>query len=210
MFCEACGRNLLAVERLPTRAEREREQRAGAAGMRPLAERCADATAAFLAAARGRQPGCRPHAHVEAVAVSAGRLGARVGAAAGRPRGLRGAASLRAGAGVDGGGPLSPPPQRAPGLGPARLPYSHHTVEPDAIDMPLAERLSRAIERAFYVATRSRRCHAACSNEPKPSSELVAVREREQTVVLQPTDDDCRGDAQPLREGGDFAKRQLA
>ena len=52
MFCEACGRNLLAVERLPTRAEREREQRAGAAGMRPLAERCADATAAFLAAMR--------------------------------------------------------------------------------------------------------------------------------------------------------------
>jgi hypothetical protein len=56
VFCEACGRNLQAVERLPTRAEWEgdgREERAGgAADPRPLAERCAEATAAFLAAMR--------------------------------------------------------------------------------------------------------------------------------------------------------------
>jgi hypothetical protein len=52
VFCEACGRNLQAVERLPTRAEREAERRESEAGMRPLAERCADATAAFLAAMR--------------------------------------------------------------------------------------------------------------------------------------------------------------
>ncbi len=52
MFCEACGRNLQSVERLPTRAERESERRADAAGMRSLAERCAEATAAFLAAMR--------------------------------------------------------------------------------------------------------------------------------------------------------------
>jgi hypothetical protein len=50
-----------------------------------------------------------------------GGLGPLVGAAPGRPGGLREAASLRAGAGVDGGGPLSPPPQRAAGLGHARL-----------------------------------------------------------------------------------------
>jgi hypothetical protein len=50
MFCEACGRNLAAVERLPTRAELE--------DARPLAERCADATAAFLAAMRAAgEPG---------------------------------------------------------------------------------------------------------------------------------------------------------
>jgi hypothetical protein len=40
IFCAACGRNLAGVERLPTR-----EQWA-----RPLAERCAEATAGFLAA----------------------------------------------------------------------------------------------------------------------------------------------------------------
>ena len=56
VFCAACGRNLSAVERLPTRAEWE----AGAEGKGAppaiddgsLAERCAAATAAFLAAMR--------------------------------------------------------------------------------------------------------------------------------------------------------------
>ena len=52
MFCVACGRNLAGVERLPTRAAWEAEQRAApdehAAGS--LADRCAAATAAFLAA----------------------------------------------------------------------------------------------------------------------------------------------------------------
>jgi hypothetical protein len=53
MFCEACGRNLAAVEQLPTRAEWETAQPASMAGttdQRPVAERCAEATAAFLAA----------------------------------------------------------------------------------------------------------------------------------------------------------------
>jgi hypothetical protein len=54
MFCEACGRNLAAVEQLPTRAEWEGSQAvaedAGPADPRPVAERCAEATAAFLAA----------------------------------------------------------------------------------------------------------------------------------------------------------------
>jgi hypothetical protein len=47
VFCAACGRNLASVERLPTRAEWEV---AGAQDDRPLADRCAEATAAFLAA----------------------------------------------------------------------------------------------------------------------------------------------------------------
>ena len=47
VFCAACGRNLAAVDRLPTRAEWEV---AGAKDDRPLAERCEEATAAFLAA----------------------------------------------------------------------------------------------------------------------------------------------------------------
>jgi len=48
VFCEACGRNLSAVEQLPTRGEWE----AGApvAPDESLAERCAEAVAAFLAA----------------------------------------------------------------------------------------------------------------------------------------------------------------
>jgi hypothetical protein len=46
MFCESCGRNLAAVERLPTRAE----WAAPSADQRPLDERCAAATSAFLAA----------------------------------------------------------------------------------------------------------------------------------------------------------------
>jgi hypothetical protein len=47
VFCASCGRNLAAVDRLPTRAEWDI---AGAQDDRPLADRCAEATAAFLAA----------------------------------------------------------------------------------------------------------------------------------------------------------------
>jgi hypothetical protein len=47
VFCASCGRNLAAVDRLPTRAEWEI---AGVQDDRPLADRCAEATAAFLAA----------------------------------------------------------------------------------------------------------------------------------------------------------------
>ena len=50
VFCDACGRNLSQVEQLPTRAEWERTSSAGASDS--LAERCAGATAAFLAAMR--------------------------------------------------------------------------------------------------------------------------------------------------------------
>jgi hypothetical protein len=53
MFCDACGRNLASVEQLPTRAEWEASQPApetSSADIGSLAERCAEATAAFLAA----------------------------------------------------------------------------------------------------------------------------------------------------------------
>jgi hypothetical protein len=52
-FCAACGRNLMAVEQLPTRAEWEAQRPDRATtepDAPPLAERCAEATAAFLAA----------------------------------------------------------------------------------------------------------------------------------------------------------------
>ena len=51
VFCEACGRNLAAVERLPTRSEWEAGAPEGAAAPdESLPERCAAAVAAFLAA----------------------------------------------------------------------------------------------------------------------------------------------------------------
>jgi hypothetical protein len=146
MFCEACGRNLAAVERLPTRAEREAEgtgkRRPSKTEMRPLAERCADATAAFLAAMR-----------------AAGNPGA-----VGTPMSKR-SAFRRAGSAH--GWALRPvdredsekPHRYEPGLvltvegrfhrlhselrgwGQRDFPHYHHTVEPDAIDMPVEERL---------------------------------------------------------------------
>jgi hypothetical protein len=54
VFCSACGRNLAAVERLPTRAEWETTRPAEAAPApadpRQLADRCAQALAGFLTA----------------------------------------------------------------------------------------------------------------------------------------------------------------
>jgi hypothetical protein len=146
MFCEACGRNLQAVERLPTRAEREgegREERSGStAGMRSMGERCADATAAFLAAMR----------------------------AVGNPGAVRTPMSKRSPfrrAGSVHGWVLRPvdredfeePRRYEPGLvltvegrfhrlhsdlrgwGQRDFPHYDHTVEPDAIEMPVTERL---------------------------------------------------------------------
>jgi hypothetical protein len=53
VFCEACGRNLAAVDRLPSRAEWESAHApAETVPSQPLAERCAAATEAFLAAMR--------------------------------------------------------------------------------------------------------------------------------------------------------------
>jgi hypothetical protein len=51
VFCVACGRNLAGVERLPTRAQWAAGEGGGAVAVadpRPLAERCAEATATFL------------------------------------------------------------------------------------------------------------------------------------------------------------------
>jgi hypothetical protein len=50
VFCEACGRNLSAVERLPTRADWEAQRTKD--NPAPLAERCATALASFLTSMR--------------------------------------------------------------------------------------------------------------------------------------------------------------
>lgn len=52
VFCAACGRNLRDVIGLPTRAEWEHDRAADATPAAPLADRCAQATAAFLEAMR--------------------------------------------------------------------------------------------------------------------------------------------------------------
>lgn len=139
IFCAACGRNLAAVERLSTRAEWEA---AAAEDDRPLADRCAEATTAFLTAMHAAgDPGATK------TAVS-GRSGLR------RSRHALGWV-LRA---VDRDDNL--PPQRyEPGLvlttegrfhrldnevrgyGTRDFPAYHHTVVPDPIDMPVEERL---------------------------------------------------------------------
>jgi hypothetical protein len=146
VFCEACGRNLQAIERLPTRAEWEREgreePRGSAAGTRSLAERCAEATAGFLEAMR----------------------------AAGNPGAVEMPMSKRSPfrrAGTAHGWVLRPvdredfekPRRYEPGLvltvegrfhrlhselrgwGQRDFPRYDHAVEPDPIDMPVSERL---------------------------------------------------------------------
>ena len=56
-FCAACGRNLTAIERLPTRAEWEG---ADAVASEEIAQRCAEATSSFLAAMHAAgDPGVR-------------------------------------------------------------------------------------------------------------------------------------------------------
>jgi hypothetical protein len=151
VFCAACGRNLAALQRLPTRAEWE-GGRTGAtaedaeprvAAMVPLARRCAEATAAFLA---------DMHA--------AGDPGTVETPLVGRVPLLRRAPTVR-------GWVVRPvdrdddttPRRYTPGLvlsvdgafhrldselrgwGQRDFPHYHHTVQSNAMDMPVEERL---------------------------------------------------------------------
>jgi hypothetical protein len=139
VFCSACGRNLAAIDRLPTRAEWEV---AGIEDDRPLADRCAEATAAFLAAMHAAgDPGTTR-------TTMSGRSGFR------RPKRLQGWV-VRA---VDRDDHL--PPKRyesglvltvegafhrldneVRGYGTRDFPTYEHTVAPDPIEMPIEPRL---------------------------------------------------------------------
>jgi hypothetical protein len=139
VFCVACGRNLSAIDRLPTRAEWEI---AGTQDDRPLADRCAEATAAFLAAMHAAgDPG------VTKTAMSGG-SGLR------RPKQVHGWV-VRA---VDRDDQL--PPQRyesglvltvegafhqldnvVRGYGTRDFPRYEHTVAPEPVEMPVEARL---------------------------------------------------------------------
>jgi hypothetical protein len=145
VFCEACGRNLAAVERLPTRADWEAAQppeAATATDARALADRCAEATAAFLAAMHAAgDPGATK-------TPMSGTAGFR------RARHVRGWV-LRP---VERDDEL--PPRRyesglvltvegrfhrldneVRGWGQRDFPQYHHTVDSDPLDMPVEERL---------------------------------------------------------------------
>jgi hypothetical protein len=145
MFCAACGRNLAGVQRLPTRGEWEAERppvEAGADAAAPLADRCAAATAAFLAAM---------HA-----AGDPGRTGTPVakGPAFGRTAKVEGWVVRPVDRDDD-----SKPRRYEPGLvlsvdgafhrldselrgwGQRDFPQYHHTVGADPVDMPVQERL---------------------------------------------------------------------
>ena len=139
VFCAACGRNLAAIDRLPTRAEWEI---AGTHDDRPLADRCAEATAAFLAAMHGAgDPATKKTA-------MSGHSGLR------RPKQVEGWV-VRA---VDRDDNL--PPQRyesglvltiegafhkldneVRGYGTRDFPRYEHTVSPEPVDMPIEARL---------------------------------------------------------------------
>jgi hypothetical protein len=139
VFCAACGRNLATIDRLPTRAEWEI---AGTQDDRPLDDRCAEATAAFLAAMHAAgDPGTTKTA-------MSGRSGFR------RPKQVEGWV-VRA---VDRDDHL--PPKRyesglvlsvegafhtldnqVRGYGTRDFPVYEHSVAPEPVDMPVEPRL---------------------------------------------------------------------
>jgi hypothetical protein len=146
VFCEACGRNLGAVERLPTLAEVEREglgeRRATPAATRPLAERCADATAAFLAAMRAADN--RGAVKTPIAKRSAFR---RAGSARGwvlRPvdrEDFEQPRRYEPGLVLTVEGRFHRLHSELRGWGQRDFPHFQHTVEPDPIDMPVTEQL---------------------------------------------------------------------
>jgi hypothetical protein len=141
MFCQACGRNLATVERLPTRAEWASGDDARSTDQRPLDERCAAATSAFLAAM---------HASGDPGAV---KLPASGGAGFWRARELE--AWVVRPVARDDDDPLRHEPglvlttdgrfhrldSEVRGWGQRDFPRYHDSVDPDPIDMPVDERL---------------------------------------------------------------------
>lgn len=146
VFCEACGRNLQAVERLPTRAEWEAERpvepQASTADVRPLAERCAEATAGFLAAMRAAG---NPGAVKTPIAKrSAFRRAGLVHGWVVRPvdrEDFEEPRRYEPGLVLTVDGSFHRLHSELRGYGQRDFPHYHHTVEPDPIEMPAEERL---------------------------------------------------------------------
>jgi hypothetical protein len=145
MFCGVCGRNLVAVERLPTHAEWEVDRPASAAGTEdrgPVAERCAEATAAFLAAMHAAgDPGASK------IAMSGGSGFRRARQTYGwvvRPVHREDdddPSRYEPGLVVTTEGRFHRQDSEVRGWGQRDFPRYHDTVDPDPIDMPVEERL---------------------------------------------------------------------
>jgi hypothetical protein len=146
MFCESCGRNLAEVERLPTRAEWATTQPGGDAGApgadgRPLDERCAEATTAFLAAMHAAgDPGA---AKLPGSTGSGFRRARRPEAWVLRPvdREPDDPFTYEPGLVLTTEGRFHRLESQVRGWGQRDFPRYHDTVDPDPIDMPCDERL---------------------------------------------------------------------
>jgi hypothetical protein len=146
VFCEACGRNLAAVERLPTRAEWETTRPAAGADARepdgpPLAERCAEATSAFLAAMHAAgDPGA---AKLPWSGRSGWRRARHPQAWIVRPvqRDADDPFRYEPGLVLTTEGRFHRLQSETRGWGQRDFPRYHDSVEPDPIDMPVEERL---------------------------------------------------------------------
>jgi hypothetical protein len=137
VFCASCGRNLAGVDRLPTRAEWDADH---VEDDRPLADRCAEATAAFLAAMHaGGDPGATKTAisgsgwrrrHVEGWVVRAVERDDHL-----PPKRYESGLVLS----LDGAFHVLDNQVR--GYGTRNFPAYEHTVAPDPIEMPVEPRL---------------------------------------------------------------------
>jgi hypothetical protein len=140
-FCEACGRNLSALERLPTRAEWELEPPPSPSAA--LADRCTAATESFLAAMRAAG---NPGATRAPFAGGSGlRLTRRPHAWVLRPVGREDADpwhyEYEPGLLLTTEGRFHRLESEVRGWGQARFPRYVDTATPDPIDMPVEERL---------------------------------------------------------------------
>ena len=167
MFCEACGSNIQEVEQLPTLAEWESEGRGGprasAAEMQPLAERCADATAAFLAAMRAadnpgavRTPMSKRSAFRRGDWAHGWMLHPVDREDFEKPRRYEPGLVLT----VEGS--FHRLHSQLRGWGTRDFPHYQHSVEPDAIDMPVTERLIGELAGVL-------RTHGLVDTHPSPN-----------------------------------------
>jgi hypothetical protein len=138
VFCAACGRNLAAVERLPTRSEWEGEEAAAP----PLAERCAQATAAFLAAMHAAgDPGATTTPMPK---TSPFKRAAKVHGWVVRPvdrEDFEGPKRYEPGLVMSVEGDFHRLDNELRGWGQRDFPSFEHTVAPEPVDMPVDERL---------------------------------------------------------------------
>ena len=140
VFCAACGRNLAAVDRLPTSSEWSGEAASDAS--EPLATRVADATAAFLAAMRAAgNPGAT---EIAAGKPSAFRRARRLQGWVVRPvdrEDFEQPTRYEAGLFLSLEGGFHRLDSELRGWGQRDFPVYNLTASPDPIDLPLEERL---------------------------------------------------------------------